>query len=396
MPMDPILARHEIVSSVGNLLETLGRPELLKLRNSLEPEQRAGLDRAEIFTRQIKERLENTSSAELSINLLGGVHAGLVHTNNEINSFISNSNAGHVSNAIGNLDSAITSASQAFFRNPVKGSKVYEESLSAVQNAAQKITGSLEAGAARLEGKLSELESTVAGQATENEQLRADLKQAIQDARSEIETTRDKSGEIAGDLVSKYELLNSQLSEKYASSIAEKEREIGDYVVRLNVIESEAKKILQIIGNIGVTGNYQKRADDEFTSANIWRFIALGFFMLGVSVAVFSLYKNISGTIDLTTLLIRFTMAVTISIPAIYAARESARHRSNSDRARQTELELASLGPFLQTLPEAERERLISQLAPEYFGRDVSEHKVEALFTASELGELLSKAAPGK
>lgn len=122
----------------------------------------------------------------------------------------------------------------------------------------------------------------------------------------------------------------------------------------------------------------------------------MGFFGLGVTLAVFSLYKNIAGSIDVTTLLLRFTMAITIAIPAFYAARESARHRSNADHARQTELELASLGPFLETLPEDERIKLIAGLTPEYFGKLVADHKVEALLTPADVAEIIAKALPGR
>lgn len=394
--MDPILARHDLVVVVSNLLATLGRAELLKLREALEPEQKAGLDRAKIFARQVKEGLESLSAADLSVNLLSGVHSGLLHANNEFNSYISSGNSGHVNNALGNLDSAIASASQAFFKRSIKGSRVYEESLNAVQNTAQTIIKELDSAAAQLSAKVNDVQDVVNSQADQNDILREDLKKAVERIQADANAFKQQLGDLEGGLNERYDALNEGLAAKYEQAIREKEEELGKYIERLNIIEAEAKRILQLIGKDGVTGNYKNRADSEAGSADVWRWIALGFFALGVSLAVFSLYKNIAGSIDVTTLLLRFTMAITIAIPAFYAARESARHRSNADRARQTELELASLGPFLETLPEDERIKLISALTPEYFGKLVADHKIEALMTPADVAEIISKAIPGR
>lgn len=394
--MDPILARHDLVNVVGSILDTLSRPELLKLREGLEPEQKVGIDRARIFVRQVKEGLESLSAADISVSLLSGVHSGLLHANGEFNSYISSGNAGHINNALGNLDSAIASASQAFFKRPMKGSKVYEESLLEVQNTAQKIIKELDEAVSQLRAEANTVQEVVKNQADQNDVLRDDLKKAVEKIQVEADAFKQQLGDLESGLNERYDALSEQLTTKYEQAIRDKESELGNYIERLNKIENEAKKILQLIGKDGLTGNYKNRADSEAKSANNWRFIALAFFCLGVSLAVISLYKNIAGSIDVKTRLLRFTMAVTIAIPAFYAARESARHRSNADRARQTELELASLGPFLETLPEDERVKLISNLTPEYFGKLVADHKVEALMSPAEVVELISKTLTGR
>ena len=134
------------------------------------------------------------------------------------------------------------------------------------------------------------------------------------------------------------------------------------------------------MGNIGVTGNYQNIANDQSEYANRWRQITIAFFCAGIAVAGLTFWKfwNVPLTNDnAASILIRLMYAIAIATPAYYTARESARHRSNADRARQTELELASLGPFIELMPEDKKNAIREELTKRYFANQVSEHTVD-------------------
>ena len=73
----------------------------------------------------------------------------------------------------------------------------------------------------------------------------------------------------------------------------------------------------------------------------------------------------------------RFVTAVAIALPAFYTSRESARHRTNSDRARQKELELTSLGPFIEFLPQEAKDTIRQKLTERYFGNDIDAHEIK-------------------
>src|SRR3546814_19055962 len=74
---------------------------------------------------------------------------------------------------------------------------------------------------------------------------------------------------------------------------------------------------------------------------------------------------------------VRRLYALAVASPAFYTARESARHRTNADRARQTELELASLGPFIELLKDDDKDAIRKSLISTYFGRHVDAHEVD-------------------
>lgn len=123
----------------------------------------------------------------------------------------------------------------------------------------------------------------------------------------------------------------------------------------------EAAKIVQVVGNIGVTGNYQRIANEEQRLANTWRRITVGLFAAGVGLAIATFIKHFGEPVtseNLWSIAIRLLYAFVIAAPAWYTASESARHRTNADRARQAELELASLGPFIELLPQEKKDAI--------------------------------------
>jgi len=97
-------------------------------------------------------------------------------------------------------------------------------------------------------------------------------------------------------------------------------------------------------------------------------------------------------TESLGAIAVRLLYAIAITAPAWYTAKESARHRTNSDRARQTELELASLGPFIELLPDDKKEKIREEMTKLYFGRDIQPHTASSPLesaTFKELAELV-------
>jgi hypothetical protein len=61
-----------------------------------------------------------------------------------------------------------------------------------------------------------------------------------------------------------------------------------------------------------------------------------------------------------------------LTYPAIYASRESNKHRILETQNRNLELELASIGPFIELLPEDKKQAIKEDLVKKYFGNQIS------------------------
>ncbi len=166
----------------------------------------------------------------------------------------------------------------------------------------------------------------------------------------------------------------------------------ADGLTSLEKSKNDAAKIVGVVGNIGVTGNNQEIANNEHKAAGLWRWITLGFFGGGLVLAASTFvefWKEPVTTTNVWAIAIRLLYAIAFAAPAWYTAKESARHRTNSDRARQRELELASLGPFIELLPQPKKEEIRESMTKLYFGKEVEEHVNGSPFDTKDLKDVI-------
>ena len=137
--------------------------------------------------------------------------------------------------------------------------------------------------------------------------------------------------------------------------------------------QDQAAKIIGIIGNIGVTGNYQRIADQEGRKANLFRWIAVGCMGTMLACVIVIVVSVSADEFSWEVALFRLLAVLAFAGPAWYCGWESERHRATEQRNRRIELELASMKPFVEDLPEEKQQEILADLAPEYFGGGLEE-----------------------
>jgi hypothetical protein len=324
--------------------------------------------------------LEQTPAILASIHGLNQIQAQLQNATNEINAFIGNANPGHIVNAANHIDQSVIPSMWSFLP------RLHELPESNISE----IISNLRIGA----------NSALEGIVTQRTQLEAELEQV----RTEINSERERLSSLSETLVSqKTEAMsvNARLQQEFsehetkrASTFVEKLIEFNNrsdvdrnnvsdtaagLIMALTKSKEDARRIVQVVGNIGTTGNFQIIANQETKQANLWRWITIGLFGLGVAVAIVTFLKFLDAPATpehAWSAGIRLLYAIAITAPAWYAAKESARHRTNADNARQTELELASLGPFIELMPEDRKNSIRESLIEKYFGNGTKPHEV--------------------
>lgn len=340
---------------------------------------------------------ELTSTQALS-QLQGHLQAPL----NELTAFVGDKNIGHLSNAASQIDQNVLSTLWAFAPQTLRTADItlpalLEAQASASREAIRELQSQRDELATRLQELLSEaqslktkLEEVTTGAAKERAEAAATVAKLDQ-SFAERETERQSKFENALG-----EFRKTFSDQSTATTTA------GDKLIKaLEDQRDIAARIVQVVGNIGVTGNYQRIANDESRQADLWRWITIGIFAGGIGVAAATFYKFWGQPLTTETalsVLIRLIYAIVITAPAWYTARESARHRTTADRARQTELELASIGPFIELMPEEKKNEIRERLTPLYFGRTVDPHVVSHPLdptvikeTAVEVAKVLAK-----
>ncbi|POA19629.1 hypothetical protein C1886_12185 [Pseudomonas sp. FW300-N1A1] len=352
---------------------------------------------------QVLENLLKSTPEELqSLTGLNSINNHLQPLLAELTGFISDENPVHLDNAVSALEGNILPAMWAFTPSaqPIlvdvlpellqAQQKFAMESVRQVADASDSLSAhlvELDEEVLVLRAKLNEITESAVKERAEAAAAVAKLEQTFTQAEGVRQQNFEESLRVSSGRVEELIDAIKNSTEALVSELEEK--------------RSQAAQIVQVVGNIGATGNYQRIADNESKQANIWRLVTLGILAVGIAVAAATFIKFWGEALTAETapaILIRLLYAIVITTPAWYSARESARHRSNADRARLTELELASIGPFIELLPEEKKIEIRTRLTHLYFGRTSDPHVVKNPFDLAELNGIVTdavKAAKG-
>ncbi len=271
-----------------------------------------------------------------------------------------------------------------------------KETMESFSKTSGELLLSLKASADEMKSKLGEItdELTQHRLAIEKHDATIDAQKArvdsvVSEFQSQFSTAEDKRrNEHATQLTQAeedYATFKKQIEEGQEAFFEEQKQEqqnrltdlesnAASTIAKLNDLQKQASDIVQVISNIGVTGNYSKYASADRKTANMLRFLAV-LFMIGlIAGAISTIWVAIkTGQVDWHIIGFRVYVTLTFAIPAFYLAYESEKHRATERRYRIKELELASIDPYLERLPEETRRDIKARLTERFFGATSSE-----------------------
>lgn len=328
----------------------------------------------------ISDRLKVTIPSIVNDSDLNTVISELTNTTTQVNNFLGNNNIGHLNNAKNHLFACITRARN--FPIPLSKSDFnFSKSIANFENIVNEKFNNLSKEKDSLSKQIDSLNKSVQLKTQELDRLSKLLAQketAIQNLNSSFQTDYTNIKNSANQ--------NYEQDRKTYRAEIDKEKNIyrnevdnlkklidtdtSKLVKSLEEKLDEAKKIVNVIGNVGATGNFQNIANTHKKSANTWRIIAILFMTILSGLLVFTIWDMSAGTFEWSKSLIRIIAAAALSYPATYAAQESSKHRKQEDYNRRIELELASVNPFIELLDENKKKEIKEKLVGKYFGNN--------------------------
>nr|WP_315206656.1 hypothetical protein [uncultured Albidiferax sp.] len=387
-----------------NLLERL--TELAKSAELTDPdlltnEVNAGaLEATSAVVSTVRSMLDRTPAIQVSGHGLTQLQNAFQSIFNELSAYQSSKNQGHIQNAKAQVEQSVIPQLWAFgpVQQPGDNSQLVEvvnQVVQAARDAVQQLVSQRDALAVRQTALTQQVQDSQARLESLTESVAKQKAEAV----SVVATVQQMSAEKEAERVVAFEAMLKELRADFAVLQAESEKTQSERLDSLRTSQEQAAQIVQVVGNTGITGNYQKIANAEGKQADTWRWITIAFFAAGIAIAGATFWKFWHEPFSPETawsVLIRLMYAIAITAPAWYSAKESARHRSSADRARQTELELASLGPFIELMPDEKKYQIREELTKRYFGNQSPEHTAEPPISIQKLGDLaveLMKAA---
>lgn len=388
---------HPIRESLNRLKSLQKSPEFSS--PEISADENASYDRDKIFGigRALSALIEQTPATLVSYRALNQIQSHIQAPLNELTSFISNKNPGHLQNAVSQMEQNIMPLFWAFGSKAIFSSK--GESVSFIddlQNTAEASISTLIEQRNVLSAELDSLKSVIAEQETRLETLTQNASKERAEASAAVSKLEQQYSEKEIERNVAFESLLKQSDTKLIAASKAAQSGADELLIKLSGLRDDAARIVGVVGDIGVTGNYQKIAKTESEQANFWRWATVIIFGCGIAIAVATFIKYYHEAIDSSNvwaIAIRLLYAIAITAPAFYTARESARHRTNSDRAKQTELELAALGPFIELMPDAKKTEIREKLSQVYFGKEIEPHTVKDAVDANFVKDLAIELA---
>ena len=402
MTFNPVKS-HPIHDTLKRLLALQNSAILTGPDDEIDDQHRWYLDKifyvALLASKGIKRRL----SYSVSINGLNNLNSSAEAIIQELNNFVANRNVGHIANAFNQAEQGFQIyMDQAIPRGNGGDSADAEALIESLQKSYQAALATLKAEKDHLIEQLGEVTASVSTNLNSVSTLQADIERHRTESEAAVLEISQSYDKLAGELERKFAEGLSQWSSDHVAAIGNIEADTSELVSKISVKEAEARGLVQSVGDILTTGTYTIRARKESTLSDRFRWITIGLFSIGILIVLSNFAIHFKGWWNETgyeespwTLVTRLVTALVVALPALYTARESARHRTNADQATQRELELSTLGPFIELMPDEAKTSIRDRLTDRYFGNSVEAHKVESPLdpnTIAKLAEACAKA----
>lgn len=331
----------------------------------------------------------------LSLNLLNGLHNTVTPIAEPVTAFASSPQTAYLDQAV-NYSAGLLSALAAIphaptdklstaaaaktrelraiateglreFRGEMKFARQEVEQLQAALDSAKHATD-VEVASAR--SQVEVLSQTIEQQTARLDSALNDFNTRTTAALSDLQTTFSAAEETRRSeaLTAQQEALEGFKAEQTAASDAFK-KSAKRTIEELEALKEQAAQLVGVVTGTATAGHFKIVADGERRTANIWRTVAVTFAGAVVAVGIWIVATHADASSFAWG---DFAAKAFLSLPlgalAFYAGNQSASHRQMERRARQTQLQLAALEPFVQPLDAEERAKIRAALAEHLFG----------------------------
>lgn len=425
------ITTHQLWATQQTLRSTLD--ELLAL-DSLPPDTVEPITRADTVARFVASKLAALDPLLVPLQPLNDLNNQINSANNELRSYLTNKNPGHLTNTTTYLDAALVATAQLLPITSSNEAEALREAVTSIRRAAGQhlryldeelkpltaTIANLTTRAAQVENELSttrqQLTNLTAGfqeQFSQAQELRrTEHTNKIKELTDANATEQQRLSETVDDLITKLDDEHAGLTAKQTARAQTYEQELTAAfqqatatitkttqatVATIEDQRMQAERLLGVIGDTAVTSGYQKTANEARILARVWQVLtvlAMGFL---IWIAYNAFLPIVKGTFSWEGFAGRVFVTLTVGVLAAYCARQGDKQSETERANRRLELELQSIGPYLLPLSPERQEELRALIAERTFGHHqlaASEPSpasvIDLLLKSKEFQELLT------
>lgn len=158
--------------------------------------------------------------------------------------------------------------------------------------------------------------------------------------------------------------------------------------------KAEVDSVTSHIAGRAIAGDYETSAENERVMADLLRYASIFIMILIVIVVGYSFWETTQDDFKWETSIYRLVLAIFLSIPSAYLARESTKHRAQQYNHQQKSLDLKAISPYIASLPEPIQHKIKTEIAARLFAaKDFGDFKSDSypINTHEMLMEILKK-----
>ncbi|MQT84733.1 hypothetical protein GHN92_09145 [Pseudomonas sp. FSL R10-2964] len=212
----------------------------------------------------------------------------------------------------------------------------------------------------KLKSEIESYEKAINSGSNEINNIKQNSLEMFQNAKTEISELMQKMEQLKHETSNLQEqmIIESKKASDIFESATDSAKDAQEKIDKL--LETTASKVLLL--------EYSTTADDEESAANKMRNISLGCMALTGAVLLFALYETLNSELDWKQSVFKMFIALALSVPAAYLARESAKHRTQQHISRRIALDLKAVTPYIASLPSEDQIKIKSEVASRIFG----------------------------
>jgi hypothetical protein len=339
------------------------------------PETIEPINRIRVVVDFVRGRLNGADAILTPLPVLNSLAKGLRAGINELQAFVGNGNVGHLENVNSQLDGVLQQLAQLW-------SPPTSDQIELLANATLTYRTTLDEQVKQLK----QLEEQLSKESNSVHEKLNDLVTAINTEKQQIaQTTTQYQGQFSTAQEARtreFSALLQEFSKEKLETI--KKHEDSLQALELNHEQSAAsvlqhmedqkekvEKLLGIIGNLGLTAGYVKRADYARTSLWVWQGVVVLSLVTVVIAAVLLFIPVVNGaSVTWESIVARLILCISVGVLAAYAGAQADRFFEIERRNRQRALELEALGPYLAPLPEELQDKFRIEIGDRSFGRE--------------------------
>lgn len=231
-------------------------------------------------------------------------------------------------------------------------------------------------------------ETLIEDKTTTLQQELEELREAVGDTDTAIEQQKKRLDAILSDQHEKFSMAQEDRAKEWSSLLADNDAKLQEHMATMQEHQKRSQNVLSAVGVNATATDYGAYANAQAEAANRWRIgavIALSVAALAFLGAAGASLFGFGTNLDWWQVIFQKLGAPVGAAAVGYVLiRESGQHRKEERSARQVQLTLTALEPFIANLPEKQKEQIRADTARRIFAERPGEPRRTAMDTRNE------------